>query len=369
MWRIDRENSLTHLDGPEKTVWVPSEQLVFHHVDLPAKSKQLWGQMVSFALEEKLLDSVERMHLTIGENVEEAGAIVVSLPLELMNEWMQLLKRNKIKANKVYPDFLAIPNDGSAAQAVLWCENGNCSLRIGAQQNFTGSADWLHAIARVRNLSDIRVFSDESVELPSEWHVRAESLPRSLDMLLQEAAVQPQPINLLQGSFRPAPLFVEFLKPWYWSGVALVLLFALFLGEMQVKKDTLEQQTINIRKASELTFLAYFPGNAVAAQNIRGYLTGILANLEEGASAQRKSAWKIMLALDPLIKACPACRVERIKMTRNKLDIEVSSSQDIAQLVEGIRALPNIVLNAEPLKASKERSKSRLTLEFQESQS
>ena len=235
MWHINQENELIHLEGPEKIVWVPSDQLVFHQVDLPQENKRAWDQMVSFALEEKLLNSIDHMHFTIGEIVEEEGATVVSLPLHLMEQWMQILKQNKIKANKVYPDFLAIPCDGEGTQSVLWCENEMCSLRIGKQQNLVGSVDWLHAIAKIRSLSEIRVFSDESVKLPQEWHVLAESLPGRLETLFQQAATQSQPINLLQGTFRAAPLFLESLKPWYWSGVALVVLFALFLGEMQIK--------------------------------------------------------------------------------------------------------------------------------------
>ena len=126
---------------------------------------------------------------------------------------------------------------------------------------------------------------------------------------------------------------------------------------------------MNIRKANALTLRAYFPNSTVDDQNIRGYLSRVMDGLEKGVTEQRKSTWKIMLSLDPIIKACHACRVEQIKMTRKTLEIEVSSSKDINDLVKKIQVLPNIALETKTLKAKQERNKLRLILTFQENQS
>ncbi len=368
MWRINQQNELIHLDGPNHIVWVPSDQFVFHKTQLPEAKKADWGKMVSFVLEEKLLYSVDDIHFAICDNLEKEEVVVASLPLDLMSQWLELIKANKIKVSKIYPDFLAAPYDSSAS-AVLWCEDEKCFLRTTEQQIFTGSMNWLYDVAQIHSIEkDIKVFSDGSVDLPQEWHTRSESLPKPLEMLLQEAASGVLPVNLLQGSFKPASLFVEFLKPWYWSGVGVIVLVALFLGELQTKTYALQAQANNIHKANELTLQAYFPEASVRGPGVRNYLTQVMSNLEQSMTEESKGGWKIMLALEPVFNSCKPCRIERFKFDSRGVKIEVSSSNDMAALIESIKKLPKLSLVTEPLQ-SKDRKKIRLILSMNEEES
>lgn len=366
MWRIDSDNELHHLAGPDNIVWVPSEQMVVYRADLPLESRQVWEQTVAFVLEEQLLHKVDEMHFAIGQTEESESVPVVCVPLSLMHVWVDLLTRHRIKPRAVYPDFLAIPFDQTSKQPVFWHQSEWCCLRFGLQDAISGSLDWVRSIIQLKSYGDnLRIFSDSPQSLPEAWRSFAEPLPNRLEERMVEVERQSLPVSILQGAFKPTAQILALLKPWSWAAVVLLLLTALFFTELQVKAHFFNTQAIAMEKLTGRIFNAYFPADNLIGAEMRSYMSRRLEQLQDDVAGRQAEAdaWQMMLAVEPIFSSCAACIVERIKLTSGVLKIEISAAGELDSILAKIDGLADTKVKSEPLSAAKGRKKVRLILE------
>ena len=344
MWRINSNNQLTEIgsDKIANIVWVPSDKGVFYRAELPLNQKQIWAKTVGFLLEDQSIDDIEDLHFAIGiPDGHEKGVLVATLPLTLIEQWMQILKRKKIRAQTIWFDFLAIPFDGSC-DAVVWHEDGKCILRLGQQECVVGSAEWVFSLSKITaSLGRIRIYSDDITSLPQEWQERAEGLPGRLEERMVRLGQQKFTLNLMQGSICLESRLMTWLKPWYATAAALVFLLGIFLVEVSFEAKALKAHTSVLKKVTEKSFLEYFPDEK-RVFNIRKQTAQRLSTMSSGGGRKRGQLWQLMKRLDRVLSACKPCRMEKMELQSTSVILDISTRNSFGQLIKSIEAIPKI---------------------------
>jgi len=56
---------LMMLNATAMQLWVPTERIGFHQVDVPTAPERKWPQLIPWLLEDRILQPVEEMHFVI----------------------------------------------------------------------------------------------------------------------------------------------------------------------------------------------------------------------------------------------------------------------------------------------------------------
>ena len=340
MWRIE-SSGITRLDdGEQNVVWVPTTDITFHRAQFPTASRKVWRQTVAFALEEVVIGHVEEFHFALGENAEEGNKVPVAVVLhEQMDNWLDALAKDNIKANTLWPDLLAVPcADG---ECVLWHEGEHCWLRTGEFKGVSGSVEWICSLAQKLELDgELKVFSDAPDALPDDLQGKAEALPAPLAELMAQAAADPGgKLNLLQNEYAPESAAKVWLGVWKRTALVAGLFLAFYLGHLVVESERLREQTATLKKETGVLLeRAGFPGQTVSS-DMRLQVQRYLEKVRSAEKRQSSGIWSLMLGVEPLLSGCKACIVESIDYDNEQMSLVVSSAPDLRRFEEGLQGL------------------------------
>lgn len=196
-------------DGVGVTL-LPGEWVFSTKVAVPPMSAKQWQQAVPYALEDKLADNIEAMHVALGEYDEQAGKMpVLAVSRETMASVEATLEQANIQVAVALPDYLTLP--WLPGQWTVWItETNRCLIRTGLQ---SGMAMPLALCATIiTDLLDTKqltlpdsvvAYSANNVILPPcfgenvAWSTsHLQPVTKTTERLLEN------PINLLQGLHR-----------------------------------------------------------------------------------------------------------------------------------------------------------------------
>lgn len=106
-------------DGPA-TLLVPSESVLLLGVDLPLGSHAKRLAALPFAIEDRIADPVELVHLALGSEIAPKRYLVAVVRHALMREWVETAAAEGLGHAAMVPDALVlpVPDDGWSAEAV-----------------------------------------------------------------------------------------------------------------------------------------------------------------------------------------------------------------------------------------------------------
>lgn len=125
-------------DGPA-TMLVPSESVLLLAVDLPLASRAKRVEALPFAIEDKIADPVESVHLAIGEEIAPKKYLVAVVRHTQMIEWVEAAEAAGLGHAALVPDALALPMPGPGE----WCAeagDGRVLVRSGDGTGFAAPA-------------------------------------------------------------------------------------------------------------------------------------------------------------------------------------------------------------------------------------
>lgn len=121
-------------DGPA-TMLVPSESVLLLGVDLPLASRAKRLAALPFAVEDRIADPIEGVHLALGAEIGPRRYLVAVVRHSRMREWVDQADRAELGHAAMVPDALAlpVPDEGEwSAQA----EGGRVVVRAGDGTGF-----------------------------------------------------------------------------------------------------------------------------------------------------------------------------------------------------------------------------------------
>jgi len=105
-------------DGPA-TVLVPSESVLLLGVDLPLGSHAKRLAALPFAVEDRIADPIESVHLALGSEIAPKRYLVAVVRHAVMREWVEIAEVEGLSHAALVPDALAlpVPDEGWSAEA------------------------------------------------------------------------------------------------------------------------------------------------------------------------------------------------------------------------------------------------------------
>lgn len=178
-------------------VLVPGEAVLLTTASLPPGSHARLAKVLPYALEDRLLDDVDRLHFVAGARAGDGQHAVAVVAREAMQSWCQQLADAGIEADVMLPDTLAVPRDGDAPTALALGER--CLVRLAADQGFVCRfqtvAQWMD-VPQGAHLLVPRGAEAPALPAGSPWQLRQVEAPPRLWSTDDAPA-----LNLLSGDY------------------------------------------------------------------------------------------------------------------------------------------------------------------------
>ena len=225
-------------DGPA-TVLVPTEQVVLLGVDLPLSSRGKRIEALPFAIEDRIADSVDAVHLAMGGEIGPKRYLVGVVRHEIMADWVERAEAAGLGHAAMVPDALALPAPTEGAWSVD-LGTTRAVVRAGDGTGFACPAPMLRA----------------AWEAAGKPPCLAYGAPLPADMLLQQAALEPAPLaqrlrapalDLRQGPYarRAAPASN------LWRRLTWILVLGVAAHALIATADAIMLRVIADRRAAE----------------------------------------------------------------------------------------------------------------------
>ncbi len=100
--------SIVEPEGPA-TLLVPAESVRMLAVDLPLASPAKRREALPFAIEDRIADPIDKVHLALGESVGDKRYLVGVVRREVMERWVAIANEHGLGHAAMVPDALALP--------------------------------------------------------------------------------------------------------------------------------------------------------------------------------------------------------------------------------------------------------------------
>lgn len=135
VWTLAGGNTIiAEPDGPA-TILVPSESVLLLRVELPLASRAKRIEALPFAIEDRIADPIESVHIALGAEIAPRTYLVAVVRHALMASWVDAAELGGLGHAAMVPDALALP----APEAGEWCaeaDDGRVVVRSGDGTGF-----------------------------------------------------------------------------------------------------------------------------------------------------------------------------------------------------------------------------------------
>ena len=163
-------------DAPA-TVLVPTEQVLLLAVDLPLASRARRLEALPFAIEDRIADSVDAVHLAVGAELAPKRYLVAVVRHDVMIDWVERARAAGLGNAAMVPDALALPVPADGAWSVD-LDGSRAVVRAGDGTGFACAASMLMP----------------AWEAAGRPPATAYGAPLPAEMMLGEAVLQPEPL-------------------------------------------------------------------------------------------------------------------------------------------------------------------------------
>ncbi|MEN8216305.1 MAG: type II secretion system protein GspL [Pseudomonadota bacterium] len=321
-------------------VLIPGTDVLLTQANISSKQQQKIVQAVPYALEEQLAEDVENLHFALGKREPQSGNIPVAVIARTqMDAYIQQLNAVGITPAVLMPDMLAVPKPADG-WGILYL-NDIVLVRTGLHAGFAIESDCLGA-ALLDPPQHITVFSDmanRSRALSEAIPVTEKTHEQGILAWLAQGLIENQPLNLLQGDYRPQDKMASLLRPWRLTAALLLLGGGLHIAKQWIEYQQLSQQRQALNTQIEKLYRDTFP-EARKIVNPRVQMEQRLKALsaQQGSSAQDDNFLSILNKISTPLSRTPGFNLKRIDYRQGHFDIqlEVANLQALENLKQRI---------------------------------
>lgn len=323
----DAFGSIDDLRATPMQLWVPTERIGFHQVEVPTAPERKWPQLIPWLLEDRILQPVEEMHFVIAGRTDNNQLQVLAVSREDMQHWCRVAENSAVAASSMVPDYLALPWEAGRIN-VGWRE-GTVVVRSGPDQGFAASPEIAWAMID-RLIQSAEVAPRLSISIPDQSLVpqylgqTADINDSNIDWEFTDIPATP---NLLQGDFKPRSSQTSqasWLPVMGLAALALVLLFAY----LQISNNLLGKQVQQLEQQLVSGSSKLFGTGNINAADVRSLAEQRLSYLFAQQQSLRTGAVVGLTALDALMSDCE-CNLVSMTAGDDKLSLNIDSGSKL----------------------------------------
>ena len=301
-------------------LWVPSERVGIHLIDVPTAPERKWPELIPWLLEDRILQPVEQMHFVIGERDDQGQVQVFALSCSDMQEWQRVADNAGVAALSMVPDFLVLPWEEGRI-SVGWRE-GQCLVRSGSDRGFAASPElaWsmIDGLLEAAEISPrLSISIPDASLMPEHLRQQADINQSAIDWQFADIPTSP---NLLTGQFKPV---VRSLPSAAWlpaaglAALALLLVFSYF----QIANGAMQQQVEVLEKRLIADYSRLFGSGNPRAVDVRSAAERQLA---AGFKQQQAVQTGTVVSLSALNSLMASCDCDLVSLVADKEAIELT---------------------------------------------
>ena len=326
-----------HLKNVLATVWVPSELVVLTEVFVPGKRRSDWMAALPYTLEESLSEPVENLHFVAFNRNREGMVSVAIVAHQWMKKWVETLQVSGLMHAQLVPECFRVPvaeqpplnkTDNEEPPHQNWnvvAKAGVLFIRSGLYSGLAVREPCLAPFVEAIEQTGKKVIRHDL----SEQHLLNSQL--DTDQSISE-------LSLRTHDYQAQSKNGKYWQDWRWPASLVGLILVASLLATWQKTQTLAKQTQQYQAQTERLFKEMFP-DVKRIVNIKMQTQTRLNNQQGGGQKNNHSLVALLQAIEPLFKADPNIKINRLQWQMNAqggvLSITVSAqhTQQLQTLV------------------------------------
>jgi type II secretion system protein L len=328
-------------------LWVPTERIGSHLIDIPTAPERKWPELIPWMLEDKVLQPVEEMHFVIAGRVD-LQLQVFAVSKHDMLEWIRIAENTGSTPVAMAPDFMALPNE-TGILSIGWRE-GMLLVRESNSIGFSAHPDigWPLVDSIIESSQTeprLNISIPDVNMIPA--HLRIDSNINNSEIDWQFS--QFPSVNLMSGDFRPKSK-AKMWSFWWPVAASIIFMIGLFITHLQTSISSLQDQ-IEVRKRVHLTnYSQIFPGPKPKVNVLRAEVETKVNHLFKQKRSLQAPSMKAIISLDPLMTACK-CDLVSLSVDGEGLELKVSNGEKLTSKALNI---PGYQTSLKQIKSSEE---------------
>ena len=303
-----------------KSLWVPSERIGLHSIDIPSAPERKWAELIPWILEDRVLQPVEEMHFVVAAR-DDQQVHILAVSQQDIREWIRIADNAGIAAVAMAPDFMALDWEPGIL-SVGWRE-GMLLVRDGINSGFAAlpAVGWVMVDSILKSTS---VMPRLSISLPDEdmvpEHLRAEANINSSSVDWQFSAFPA--VNLMTAEFKPKAARPVWFQWWpvAASTIAVLLLTVIYL---QLASRSFEAEVSDLQQHLLTSHSRVFGGAKPSLSEFRSIAESKIDRLFKQQKSLQQEPLAGIAAMNPFMTAC---QCELHSMIANKSGVQLKLS-------------------------------------------
>ena len=322
---VDGDPSLSAAQS--MSLWVPSERIAVHLVDVPTAPERKWAELIPWMLEDRILQPVDEMHFVIVGRVDNNQLQILAVSQQDIQDWQRVAQNAGVAATSMTPDFLALPWEAGRI-SIGWRE-GVCLVRHSAQGGFAAkpAAAWAmidSLIAASAIAPRLSISIPDADLVPEHLRAMADINDSVIDWQFGDF---PPASNLLTGKFKSQPARTEsntWLPVVGIAAITAVLLFAY----LQISSNLYSQQIEIMGKQAQSTYSRLFTGRKPQPMEVREAAELQLSKLSKQQQSLQAAPIATLVALEGLMANCE-CDLVAMTADQEGMRLEINSAANL----------------------------------------
>jgi general secretion pathway protein L len=284
-------------------LWVPSERISMHLIDVPSAPERKWSALIPWMLEDRVLQPVETMHFVISGRSSNNQLLIIAVSHEDMQQWQRIAHNAGVAVGALVPDFLALPYE-SGRITIGW-RQGLLLVRSGTNSGFAAKPNlgWVlidSLLAASNKAPRLSISLPDETLVPDHLRDLADINDTSIDWQFVDI---PEGSNLLTGKFKAAAS-VTYTKGWLPAVGLAMLTVGLLLAYLQISANALRVNVQALEKQSLSSYSRLFRGRTPEVGEIKGSAEQRLIQLRNQKQAIGTGPMAALVAIEGLMTAC-----------------------------------------------------------------
>ena len=308
-----------------KSLWVPSERIGLHSIDIPSAPERKWAELIPWILEDRVLQPVEEMHFVVAAR-DDQQVHILAVSQQDIREWIRIADNAGIAAVAMAPDFMALDWEPGIL-SVGWRE-GMLLVRDGINSGFAAlpAVGWVMVDSILKSTN---VVPRLSISLPDEGlipeHLRTEANINSSSVDWQFSEFPN--VNLMTAEFKPKAARPVWFQWWpvAASTIAVLLLTVIYL---QLASRSFEAEVSDLQQHLLTSHSRVFGGAKPALAEFRSSAEARIEQLFKQQKSLQAEPVAALSALDAVMNACQ-CELQAMTASKSGVQLKVLSGSKL----------------------------------------